>query len=91
MYLSLSLLVALFIDAEGTKKGFDKALNAAVAESVLIPVNASGGVAKAENIFKLLSNSYIDAVAVSSILHCNILVVGELKEKLKDNGHKVRA
>jgi hypothetical protein len=39
-------------------KVLKKALNAAVAESILIPVNASGGVAKAENIFKLLSNSY---------------------------------
>jgi len=78
------------IDAEGTKKGFDESLNTAVAESVSIPVIASGGAGKLEHISSLLNNSPIDAVAVASILHYDIHAVKDIKQQLNNYGHKVR-
>lgn len=78
------------IDAEGTKKGFDESLNAAVAESVSIPVIASGGAGKVEHISSLLNNSSVDAVAVASVLHYSLHEVKDLKQQLNNHGHKVR-
>ena len=79
------------IDAEGTKKGFDENLNAAVAESVSIPVIASGGAGKVEHICSLLNNSSVDAVAVASVLHYNLHEVSDIKQQLINHGHKVRS
>lgn len=79
------------IDAEGTKKGFDEDLNAAVAEAVSIPVIASGGAGRVEHISSLLNNSSVDAVAVASVLHYDIHEVRDLKQKLNNHGHKVRS
>jgi imidazole glycerol-phosphate synthase subunit HisF len=79
------------IDAEGTKKGFDEALNYAVANVVTIPVIASGGAGKADHISSLLNNSSVDAVAVASVLHYDIHEVKDLKQQLHNHGHKVRA
>lgn len=79
------------IDAEGTKKGFDESLNAAVADSVSIPVIASGGAGKVEHISSLLNNSSIDAVAVASVLHYDLHTVKDLKKQLNNHGHKVRS
>ena len=78
------------IDSEGTKKGFDEALNAAVATSVSVPVIASGGAGDVEHISSLLTHSNIDAVAVASVLHYDICGLDELKFQLKADGHKVR-
>ena len=79
------------IDAEGTKKGFDESLNATVAESVSIPVIASGGAGKLEHVSSLLNNSSVDAVAVASVLHYDLLEVKDLKQHLNNHGHKVRS
>ena len=79
------------IDAEGTKKGLDESLNAAVAESVSIPVIASGGAGKVEHISSLLNISSVDAVAVASVLHYDLLEVKDLKQHLNNHGHKVRS
>jgi len=79
------------IDAEGTKKGFDLNLNAAVAEAVTIPVIASGGAGKVEHISSLFNNSSVDAVAVASVLHYGLYEVKDLKQQLNIHGHKVRS
>ena len=78
------------IDADGTKKGFDESLNAAVAESVPIPVIASGGAGEAEHLSSLFNNSSVDAVAVASVLHYGLHEVKDLKLQLNNHGHKVR-
>lgn len=79
------------IDAEGTKKGFDESLNAAVADSVSIPIIASGGAGKIEHISSLLNNSSVDAVAVASVLHYGLHEVKDLKQQLKNHGHRIRS
>ena len=91
MKLGAGEIMLTSIDAEGTKKGFDLELNNAVAAAVTIPVIASGGAGKATHIEKLLMSSSVDAVAVASILHYNILDVSELKSHLIFNSIKVRS
>ena len=78
------------IDAEGTKKGFDINLNKAVSEVVSIPVISSGGAGNEEHISNLLNNTSVDAVALASVLHYELLSIGSIKQKLVNNKIKVR-
>ncbi|MCG7536350.1 imidazole glycerol phosphate synthase cyclase subunit [Pseudoalteromonas sp. OOF1S-7] len=78
------------IDAEGTKKGFDLALNDAVTKVLSIPVISSGGAGNAEHISELLQKSDADAVALASVLHYDLLNVGEVKADLESKNIKVR-
>jgi cyclase len=78
------------IDADGTKNGFDNALNAKVAQRVTIPVIASGGAGKPSDIMMLLNSAPVDAVAVASILHYGISSIQEIKEHLHKNEFSVR-
>lgn len=79
------------IDQDGTKKGFDEDLCAEVNAAVSIPVIASGGAGNIKHISSLINNSNVNAFAVASVLHYNILPsVKELKKQLQLQGHEVR-
>ncbi len=62
-------LVVTSIDREGTGKGFDLELTRAVAESVPIPVIASGGAGRMEHVYEVISSGRADAVGLASMLH----------------------
>lgn len=66
-------LMVTSIDQEGTGKGFDIELTRRIAESVSVPVIASGGAGKIEDIFDVIHEGMADAVSMASILHYNIL------------------
>lgn len=78
------------IDAEGTKKGFDLELNTAVSEAVNIPVISSGGAGKTEHVKDLMGQANVDAVAVASLLHYDLVSVAGLKTALRLDGVEVR-
>jgi imidazole glycerol-phosphate synthase subunit HisF len=78
------------IDAEGTKKGFDVELNKAVAEVVSVPVISSGGAGNVEHVSSLLRETNVDAVALASVLHYNILNVSTIKQELVNKDVQVR-
>ena len=61
------------IDCEGTGDGFDLELTREVAQSVSIPVIASGGAGNIEDIFDVVTQGKADAVSVASILHYNYI------------------
>ncbi len=79
------------IDKEGTKKGFDIALNKAVSQAVSIPVISSGGMKDSDDAIELLKASNVDAFATASTLHYELEGVGSIKQKLIRAGIKVRA
>ena len=78
------------IDMEGTKKGFDIELNKAVSSVVSIPVIASGGAGKNEDIVNLLTNAKIDAVSMASLFHYNLSTVTSVKQAMTDKHIRVR-
>jgi cyclase len=61
------------VDRDGTGSGYDIDLVAKVARSVSIPVIASGGAGKPEDIRKVIIEGSADAVAVASLLHYGML------------------
>ena len=78
------------IDADGTKEGYEIRLTRAIAESVSIPVIASGGGGRPEHLYEVLTEGKADGALIASMLHYSEYTVGEVKEYLSRLGIKVR-
>jgi cyclase len=57
------------IDREGTRKGFDVDLVKEVSSVVNVPVIASGGMGKPEDLLSVVAQGGADAVAMADLLH----------------------
>ncbi len=78
------------IDRDGTKKGFDCELTAAVSRAVPIPVIASGGAGSLEHFTEVFTDGCADAALAASIFHFSEHAVRDLKEMLRNHGIPVR-
>jgi cyclase len=78
------------MDADGTKAGYDIALNRAVSERVHIPVIASGGAGNLEHMVQVLTEGKADAVLAASIFHFGEYKVSDVKHFLREHGICVR-
>lgn len=78
------------MDADGTKAGYDLALNKAVSEAVEIPVIASGGAGNLDHMVDVLEKGKADAVLAASIFHFGQYTVGDVKKHLAEHGIPVR-
>lgn len=78
------------VDQEGTREGFDTALLAAVSKSVPVPVIASGGMGKLDDVATAVREGAADAVAMADILHYGRATVGEIRATARAAGLHVR-
>jgi cyclase len=78
------------VDQEGTRKGFDIPLVRAVAATVSIPVIASGGMGKIEDLVAVVADGRADAVAMADVLHYKRLGLREIRAAALDAGLGVR-
>lgn len=78
------------IDADGTLRGFDCPLTAAVSEAVGIPVIASGGAGAPEHFIEVFSAGRADAALAASIFHDGTCSVRAVKARLRECGLPVR-
>ena len=76
------------IDADGTREGYDLALTAAVAESVRVPVIASGGAGNARHVAAALAVA--QAALLASILHEDPRRLASLRKEVRELGVAVR-
>jgi cyclase len=83
-------LMLTSIDKEGTKKGFDISLCQSVVSSVSIPVIASGGMGKSDDLVDLIKKVKVDAFAIASVFHYKMESIQEVKNTLIENQIKVR-
>lgn len=67
------------IDRDGSRDGYDIELTRAVADSVNIPVIASGGAGSARDVVAVIQSGHADAALVAGILHDATTTVPELK------------
>src|SRR5258706_3602514 len=72
------------IDADGTKAGFDLVITRRVSEAVGVPVVASGGAGKLEDMGEVLLEGKAHAVLAASIFHFGEYTVGEVKKSFAD-------
>lgn len=78
------------MDSDGTLSGYDIELTRAVAESVSIPVIASGGAGTLEHIYDALTDGKAEAALVASIVHFRTYSIAQIKEYLDSRGVPVR-
>jgi len=73
------------MDRDGTKQGFDIPLTQAIADSVPVPVIASGGVGKLDHLVEGIREGHATAVLAASIFHFGEFTIRQAKD------HMVRA
>ena len=78
------------VDREGTRKGFDLELLAAVRQRVEIPVIASGGAGGPEHLAEVLVDDSADAIACASVFHDGHYDVPGMKGLVGAAGFEVR-
>lgn len=78
------------MDCDGTKAGYDLELTKAVAETVNIPMIASGGAGSLSHFYDALTEGKADAALAASLFHYKELEIREVKEYLRDKGVPVR-
>jgi cyclase len=78
------------MDRDGTGSGYDLELVRAVAFAVTIPVIASGGVGKLDDLADGL-DAGADAVLAASIFHFGTHTIGDAKRYLATRGIAIRS
>jgi cyclase len=74
------------MDADGTRKGYDNALNRAVTDAVNIPVIASGGAGNLDHLYDAVNIGHADAVLMASITHFGDFTITDMKKYLAEKG-----
>ncbi|BAZ70195.1 imidazole glycerol phosphate synthase subunit HisF [Fischerella sp. NIES-4106] len=83
-------LLVTSMDADGTKAGYDLELTKAIAETVQVPVIASGGAGNCQHIYEALTEGRAEAALLASLLHYGELTVEEIKNYLRHHQLPVR-
>lgn len=83
-------LLVTSVDREGTQRGFDINLCAAVESSVRIPVVVSGGAGRLEHLQELTNRAKVQGVAIASLLHYDKATVSQLKSALPETIDRLR-
>ena len=83
-------LLPTSMDADGTQAGYDIPMTRAIAESVSIPVIASGGAGNLDHLVEAVVEGKASAVLVASIFHYGTYTIREAKEYMAAKGIPVR-
>ena len=75
---------------DGVKQGFANEALAMLAESLSIPVVASGGAGNMQHFYDAFTLGRADAALAASVFHFGEINIPTLKEYLADRGVKVR-
>ena len=78
------------MDHDGTKTGFAVELTRLLAESLPVPVIASGGGGKMSHFSEIFKNGKADAALAASIFHFQEIPIPDLKKYLKNEGISIR-
>lgn len=78
------------MDRDGTRQGFDIPLTRAVADSIPVPVIASGGVGNLDHLVEGIRDGRATAVLAASIFHFGEFTIREAKEHMARRGLPMR-
>jgi cyclase len=78
------------MDTDGTRRGYDIPMLAAVSQAVSISVIASGGAGALPHFYDAITAGGADAVLAASLFHYRELSVGQVKSYLAERGVPVR-
>lgn len=83
-------LLVTSMDRDGTKSGFNIPLTRTIADSVHVPVIASGGVGTLDHMVEGVRDAHASAVLAASIFHFGTYRIREVKDHMKAAGIPVR-
>ncbi|GAA4042934.1 imidazole glycerol phosphate synthase subunit HisF [Parerythrobacter jejuensis] len=83
-------LLVTSMDGDGTKAGYDLMLTRTIADSVAVPVVASGGVGTLEHLVEGVTQGHASAVLAASIFHFGTYTIGEAHAALRAAGLPAR-
>jgi cyclase len=78
------------MDRDGTKSGFDIALTRAIADSIAVPVIASGGAGTLDHMVEGIRDGHATAVLAASIFHFGQFTIRQAKEHMAKAGLPMR-
>jgi cyclase len=78
------------MDRDGTQDGYDIPLTEAIAQTVGIPVIASGGAGELEHFHEVLTEGQADAALAASVFHFGQLTIAQVRDYLRERGVVVR-
>lgn len=78
------------MDKDGTKDGYDNALNRMVSTAVGVPVIASGGAGNLQHLVDGVVDGQADAILAASIFHYGEYSIRQAKEYMRQHGVEVR-
>ena len=78
------------VDREGTRKGFDIGLVAAVSSEVNVPIIASGGMGIPDDLLSVVTEGGADGVAMADILHYGRSEIADIRALAESKGLGVR-
>ncbi|HBU96622.1 MULTISPECIES: imidazole glycerol phosphate synthase subunit HisF [Thalassospira] len=83
-------LLVTSMDRDGTQSGFNIPLTKTIADSVHVPVIASGGVGTLDHMVEGVRDAHASAVLAASIFHFGTYRIREVKDHMKAAGIPVR-
>ena len=84
-------LLVTSMDGDGTQRGYDLKLTRTIADSVSIPVVASGGVGTLQHLVEGVTEGHASAVLAASIFHFGVHTIAEAHAALRAAGLPARA
>lgn len=83
-------IVVNSVDADGSGQGYEINLTRMIAESVGVPVVASGGASTPAHIATVLTEGHADAAIIAGMIHRGAYTIRQIKKDLGDAGIPVR-
>ena len=78
------------MDCDGTKEGYDLELTRQIADSVDVPVIASGGAGTMDHFYDAFEKGHAEAALAASLFHYHEMDIMDLKRYLSGRGIPVR-
>ena len=88
--LGVGAILPTSMEGDGSLAGYDLPMTRAIADAVTVPVIASGGAGKLEDLSAAILEGHADAVLVASIAHFGTFTIRRMKEHLSGMGIPVK-
>jgi len=88
--LGVGEIVVNSVDADGTRQGFEVELTRMIAESVPVPVVASGGAGCSEHLADVFRRAHADAAIIAGMIHTGEFTIPQIKDDLVHQGILIR-